>query len=47
MNGLLAEADVPYDRLKDINPRFELMEVAIVMGANDVVNPFAREARIT
>lgn len=45
MNVLLAEADVPYDRLKemdDINPRFEQVDVAIVIGANDVVNPLAR-----
>ena len=46
MNVLLAEADVPYDLLiemEDINPRMELMDVAIVIGANDVVNPAARE----
>jgi NAD(P) transhydrogenase subunit beta len=46
MNVLLAEADVPYDQLiemDDINPRMELMDVAIVIGANDVVNPAARE----
>ena len=46
MNVLLAEADVPYDLLiemDDINPRMELMDVAIVIGANDVVNPAARE----
>jgi NAD(P) transhydrogenase subunit beta len=45
MNVLLAEADVPYERLKemdDINPRFEQVDVAIVIGANDVVNPLAR-----
>jgi len=45
MNVLLAEADVPYDRLKemdDINPQFEQVDVAIVIGANDVVNPLAR-----
>lgn len=45
MNVLLAEADVPYDRLKEmdeINPRFEQVDVAIVIGANDVVNPLAR-----
>ena len=42
MNVLLAEADVPYDLLiemEDINPRMEMMDVAIVIGANDVVNP--------
>ncbi|MFQ5659895.1 MAG: NAD(P)(+) transhydrogenase (Re/Si-specific) subunit beta [Gammaproteobacteria bacterium] len=46
MNVLLAEADVPYDLLiemDDINPRMEQMDVAIVIGANDVVNPAARE----
>ncbi|GIV06199.1 MAG: NAD(P) transhydrogenase subunit beta [Fimbriimonadales bacterium] len=45
MNVLLAEADVPYDRLKEmdeINPRFEQVDIAIVIGANDVVNPLAR-----
>src|SRR5207342_3142740 len=42
---LLAEANVPYDRLcdlDDINPEFERCDVAIVIGANDVVNPAAR-----
>jgi NAD(P) transhydrogenase subunit beta len=46
MNVLLAEADVPYDRLKEmdeINPEFEHADVALVVGANDVVNPAARE----
>ncbi len=46
MNVLLAEADVPYDLLlemDDINPRMENVDVAIVIGANDVVNPAARE----
>ena len=45
MNVLLAEADVPYDKLKEmdeINPTFEQTDVAIVIGANDVVNPIAR-----
>jgi NAD(P) transhydrogenase subunit beta len=45
MNVLLAEADVPYDRLKEmdeINPMLEQVDVAIVIGANDVVNPLAR-----
>lgn len=45
MNVLLAEADVPYDKLKEmdeINPRFEQVDVAMVIGANDVVNPLAR-----
>ncbi|PYQ38708.1 MAG: NAD synthetase [Acidobacteria bacterium] len=45
MNVLLAEADVPYDRLYDmdeINEEFERADVALVIGANDVVNPAAR-----
>jgi NAD(P) transhydrogenase subunit beta len=45
MNVLLAEADVPYDRLiemDDINPEFARTDVALVIGANDVVNPAAR-----
>ena len=44
MNVLLAEADVPYDQLKEmdeINPTFAQCDVAIVIGANDVVNPLA------
>ena len=46
MNVLLAEADVPYDLLLEmdtVNPRMETFDVAIVLGANDVVNPAARE----
>ena len=46
MNVLLAEADVPYEQLiemDDINPRIDTVDVAIVIGANDVVNPSARE----
>ena len=45
MNVLLAEANVPYDQLvemEDINPRIEGLDVAVVIGANDVVNPAAR-----
>ena len=45
MNVLLAEANVPYDRLYDmeaINDEFENADVALVVGANDVVNPAAR-----
>jgi NAD(P) transhydrogenase subunit beta len=45
MNVLLAEADIPYDKLKEmdaINPSFQQTDVAIVLGANDVVNPVAR-----
>ncbi len=46
MNVLLAEANVEYDKLKEmdeINPTFQQTDVAIVIGANDVVNPVARE----
>ncbi|MCS6883177.1 MAG: NAD(P)(+) transhydrogenase (Re/Si-specific) subunit beta [Oscillochloridaceae bacterium] len=45
MNVLLAEADIPYEQMKEmdeINPTFEQTDVAIVIGANDVVNPLAR-----
>ncbi|MCK5383016.1 MAG: NAD(P)(+) transhydrogenase (Re/Si-specific) subunit beta, partial [Gammaproteobacteria bacterium] len=45
MNVLLAEANVPYDRLYDldeINPAFPQTDVSLVIGANDVVNPTAR-----
>ena len=46
MNVLLAEADVPYDALwemDEINPEFAETDVVIVIGANDVVNPAARD----
>jgi len=45
MNVLLAEANVPYDQLKEmdnVNPTIEMVDVALVIGANDVVNPAAR-----
>ncbi|HET7028960.1 MAG TPA: NAD(P)(+) transhydrogenase (Re/Si-specific) subunit beta [Candidatus Limnocylindrales bacterium] len=47
MNVLLAEANVPYPQLKemdDINPEFERADVALVIGANDVTNPAARRS---
>ena len=46
MNVLLAEANVPYDQLvemDDVNPRMPNIDVAVVIGANDVVNPSARK----
>ncbi len=46
MNVLLAEADLPYDLLMDMedaNPQFPRTDVAVVVGANDVVNPLARQ----
>ena len=46
MNVLLAEANVPYEQLvvpEDVNPIMSTVDVAIVIGANDVVNPAARE----
>jgi NAD(P) transhydrogenase subunit beta len=48
MNVLLAEAGVPYDIIADldeINPEFPTADVALIMGANDVVNPDARERK--
>ena len=48
MNVLLAEADVSYEQLyemDEINPRIENFDVALVIGANDVVNPAAREMK--
>src|SRR5829696_1291536 len=46
MNVLLTEADIPYEQLydmEDINPEFDEADAAIVVGANDVVNPVARD----
>ncbi len=46
MNVLLAEADVPYEQLLDLdqsNPRFPQTDVVLIIGANDVVNPSARD----
>lgn len=46
MNVLLAEANVPYDQLvemDDINPQMSAVDIAIVIGANDVVNPAAKD----
>ncbi|NLX97133.1 MAG: NAD(P)(+) transhydrogenase (Re/Si-specific) subunit beta [Rhodopirellula sp.] len=45
MNVLLAEAEIPYEKLKEmdeINPSFPQVDVVLVIGANDVVNPVAR-----
>jgi len=46
MNVLLAEADIPYDHvleMDEVNPEFQSADVALVVGANDVVNPAAKE----
>jgi len=46
MNVLLAEVDIPYEKMKEleeINPSFEQTDVVIVIGANDVVNPLAQK----
>ena len=46
MNVLLAESEVPYEKLKDmeqINSEFQQADAAFILGANDVVNPIARE----
>ncbi len=48
MNVLLAEANVPYSQLHDmddINPEFERTDVALVIGANDIINPAARHSK--
>ncbi len=50
MNVLLCEADVPYEKLYEmetINPEFESCDAVIIIGANDVVNPAARNAEGT
>lgn len=50
MNVLLAEVDIPYDRLKELDESNSLLgdcDVAIILGANDVVNPLARTAKDT
>jgi NAD(P) transhydrogenase subunit beta len=47
MNVLLAEANIPYEKLKEmdeVNSTFQQTDMALVIGANDVVNPMARNA---
>ena len=47
MNVLLAEANIPYDKLREmdeVNPTFPQTDLVLVIGANDVVNPMARES---
>ena len=47
VNVLLAKADIPYEKLKEmdeINPTFRQTDLVLVIGANNVVNPLAREA---
>lgn len=50
MNVLLCEADLPYEKLyemDDINPEFPSTDAVVIIGANDVVNPAAKEAEGT
>ncbi|OQA22672.1 MAG: NAD(P) transhydrogenase subunit beta [Actinobacteria bacterium ADurb.Bin346] len=50
MNIILCEADIPYDKLNDmdsINPLLDSYDAALIIGANDVVNPAARDAEGT
>ena len=50
MNVLLAEADISYEKLKeldDVNPEFKQTDIALIIGANDVVNPMARDSNLS